>query len=122
MKRYYKKLCIVGYIVKETCLLIEEERYAVKGKTFVYYFDDSVPYYDIFPGHFAPVRLVDKEKTKEILSRFPTMTDRCRIEILRDCVDEIEKLDRKNEKEHKTCLVLRECYCKYQNECLRQNL
>jgi len=113
---------IVGYIVKEEHLLIDRQRHVVKGKTVIYPFNESVPYYDIFPDRFAPMRLVDEGKTREILSRFPNMDEQHRIKILRDCVQNIEELDEKNEKECKTCVVLRGGRCKYQGECLRRNL
>lgn len=111
---------IVGYIEKSVELITSDKRRALKGKLFLFPFEESVPYYSIFP-HFAPIRLVDKKKTKEILDKFPDMEEEQRIAMLRTCVEEIKELDKKNKKERKTCLVLRGRDCPYRNKCLRWN-
>jgi len=106
---------IVGYMVKERHLVIgNEKRHAVKGETLIFPFSKSVPYYDIFPEHFAPLRLVDGNKTEEILKRFKGKRDKTQ-----ECVEEIIRLDENNKKRDKTCIVLRGSKCEYQNECLR---
>jgi hypothetical protein len=119
-KKYYEKPFVVGYIVKEKRLQLEEEgqkRMASRGRTFIFPFSEGIPFFELF-NHFSPMRIVDEQKTKIILDRFKGKRN-----ILHDCVKEIDQLDEKNDKIHKTCLMLRVRggKCEFQNECLRWN-
>ncbi len=118
---------IVGYIVKEKAF-DTGGHICVRGSTFIYSFDDSIPVKDIFGKNFAQSEnkgktlslsrdvFVDNQKTERILKHFEKKTN-----ILSKCIEEIKKLDAKNpKKEDKTCLVLREEKCSFQNNgCLR---
>ena len=108
---------LVGYMLKEKRLLLkDEDEYewkATKGKTFIFPFNKSIPYYKIF-DRFTPLRLVNEKKTKKILEHFKGKHN-----ILQDCVKEIICLDEKNKKSDKTCIILKRGNCEYQNECLR---
>lgn len=117
----YGEIYIVGYIEKSEHLLINEERHAVRGKTVIFPFEKAIPYYEIF-SRFAPVKLVDKNKTRDILRRFAKagLNEKELTCFLQRCVDEIDALDRMNDDQQKTCIVLRGGKCDYQStSCLR---
>lgn len=116
----YKEPFIVGYIEKSEELVVEGKRRVLKGQLLLFRFEESVPYYHIFP-RFAPMKLVDENKTAEIKRRFPSLTEQQRSAFLRRCVMEIKRLDERNTKHRKTCLVLRDRDCHYKNTCLRWN-
>lgn len=110
----------VGYIEKSEELTTKDKRRALRGKIFLFPFKKSVPYESIFQ-HFAPMRLVDETTTKTLLSRFPKLEEKDRLSFLGECVKEIRRLDERNKKERKTCLILRGEDCDYRSECLRWN-
>ncbi len=124
-KQYRDKTFIVGYIEREKDLRIktgDKIRRALKGKLFLFPFEKSIPYGDVFGSHFSPIRLVNETLTKELVDhRLPKYSEEERISFLRKCVAKIEELDENNKKEDKTCLVLRGETCRYQKECLRPN-
>ncbi|MCJ7635137.1 hypothetical protein MUP77_22440 [Candidatus Bathyarchaeota archaeon] len=110
----------VGYIEKSEELITKDKRHALKGRIFLFPFEKCVPYKSIFQ-HFAPMRLVDEKTIKTLLSRLPKPEEKDRLSFLRECVKEIRKLDKRNKKERKTCLILRGEDCDYKSECLRWN-
>lgn len=132
---YHGKTYIVGYMIKEKKLNINSKERAwcaVKGETHIYPFNDSIPYENIFGKRFAPLRLVNKEQTKQILDYFQEHTE---IPI-KDCVREVKRLESILEeriqnkiptsdgkiptKEKHSCNVLREESCEFKNDgCLR---
>lgn len=116
---------IVGYIVKKEDF-ITGGHICIMGKTFIYSFDDSILVKNIFDKNFAQSEnkgktlslcrdvFLDNKKTEKILKHFKKKTN-----ILSKCIEEIKKLDARNQKE-KTCLVLRGEKCRFQNNgCLR---
>lgn len=64
------------------------------------------------------MRLVGEPMTKTLLSRLPKPKEKDRLSFLQECMREIRKLDKRNKKENKTCLVLRGEYCSLKSECL----
>jgi hypothetical protein len=107
---------IIGYIQKREKLTFKDGRRAIKGETIITSFNESISYRDVFAKRFTPTRLVDKFQAEKILSHFKDKNN-----ILIECVDEIVRLDEKNIKTNKTCLVLRGGTCGFRNECLRWN-
>lgn len=114
----YNKIYIVGYIIKEKKLIINDDdkiRVALKGKTYLFPFNTAMLYYDLF-DRFSPVRLVDKNNTRKIINHFnKNKSDNLLIE----CVNEIKTIE-DNLKTH-TCLTLDGKNCRFINECLRWN-
>lgn len=123
---------IVGYIMRDTPVQSingkGKKHICIKGKPYIYSFEDSVRVKEIFGKNYSRVgnektysllrdSHVDKDKTEKILTRF-----KGRDNILDKCIEKIKQLelDKKNDKEHKTCLVLRGGNCKHQyTDCLR---
>lgn len=113
---------IVGYIIKNGILKIDEKRYCIKGQTFIYSFDDSILVKDIFDKNFARSEnkgktlslrrdvLVDGQKTNDILMHFKNRTN-----ILKECIKEIIEFD----KDKKTCKVSKGLECEFKEECMR---
>jgi hypothetical protein len=116
----YGKPYIVGYIEKDEELRVQGRRRAVKGKLFLFPFEESVPYYQIF-SRFAPMRLINGRVTAKIKGKFPKFTEDERVTFLLRCVDEIKRLDKNNPGNKKTCFVLRGINCPYKKTCLRWN-
>lgn len=118
---------IVGYIIKEKAF-DTGGHICIRGSTFIYSFDDSIPVKDICGKNFSRSEnkgktlslsrdvFVDNQKTERILKHFDKKTN-----IFSKCIEEIKKLDARNpKKEDKTCLVLRGKKCSFQNNgCLR---
>lgn len=119
---------IVGYIVKDPKLksFYIHGHVCIRGRTYIYSFDDSILVKDIFGKNFAQSEnkgktkslsrdvFVDNPKTEKILKHLEKGTN-----ILSECIDEIKKLDTEN----KTCLVSRGGSCNFQNNgCLRWRL
>jgi len=114
----YGKVCIVGYIEKSERLIINGKRQAVKGKMVIFPFEKAIPYYAIF-SRFAPVKLVDENKTKDILGRFTKagLNEKELADFLQKCVNEINELDKMNDDRQTTCVVLKGGSCDYQVTC-----
>lgn len=114
----YGKIYIVGYIEKSEHLLLGGKRHAVKGKMAIFPFEKSILYYEIF-SRFAPVALVDENRTRIILSHFANagLNEKKLTHFLHKCVDEINALDKMNDTQYKTCKVLRGGECDYQSTC-----
>lgn len=119
MEKEYGRNYFVGYIIKEEGLLIRDEEgnewNTVKGKTFIFPFDEALLYYEVYPAIYR-LKKVDEKDTKKILNHFKRKHN-----ILQDCIKEIMRLDEKNKDEDKTCIILRGGKCEYEKECLRWN-
>ena len=115
LENYYNERFIVGYIIKQRFIDCENH-YAVQGKTKLYSFTDAYPMKQLFPSTYKNIRVkkLSGNETKKILDHFKGKQN-----ILQDCVEEIKRLEKKNKKKDKTCLILRGDKCRYQNECLR---
>lgn len=125
LNKLFGKQFIVGYIIKEKIFKIDN-RLFVKGKTFIYSFDDSILVRDLFGKNFAQSEnkgktlslnrdiFIDPQKTNKILEHFKNKTN-----ILDKCIEEIIKLDHKNPVDKKTCEVLKGLGCEFQKECMR---
>jgi len=117
---------IVGYIIKNRILKIDEKRYCIKGQTFIYSFHDSISVKDLFGKNFAQSEnkgknlslmrdvFIDNQKTSDILIHFKNRTN-----ILKKCIKGIIELDQRNPNDKKTCRVLRGLECDFKEECMR---
>ena len=107
---HYGKRYIVGYIVNEEHGKNAKGNnvYFVKGKTYLYSFEDSYEY-----SIKIRTKRMDETETERILNHFNG-----RRNILRECIDEIKRVD----KNSMTCLRVRDAStCKFAGECLRWN-
>ncbi|HDZ16839.1 MAG TPA: hypothetical protein ENH75_01020 [archaeon] len=112
--KYFNKKCIVGYISKKEYLIIlekncTESHYAVLGDTYLFSFNNSLPISLLGYKEGIRIKKVEKNETRTILNHF-----RDKSNIVRDCVKEIKRLDKKNI----TCKK-EEFGCKFKNQCLR---
>jgi hypothetical protein len=111
LRNYYKNRYIVGYLVKEDFINCSTH-YALKGKTYLFSFEDSLPL-EMITNTYKSVRhkKVPTSVSDKILTHF-----RGHKNIIDECVSEIKRLDKQNSKKRKTCKVLRGNTCVFQKK------
>jgi len=116
---YHDERFIVGYIMKQDFIDCNGH-YAARGSTKLYSFSNSYPLKRLFRKHKnlknIRIKCLSEVETGKIRDHFKGKHNK-----LLDCVNEIKRLDKKNKKSKKTCLLLRRKHgkCEYQNDCLR---
>ena len=121
LNEYYGKRYIVGYIEKE--FRVECSGHcAVKGCVNIFSFEDSYPLSHLdLPGEnkatHIRVKRIYKDDAQSILETFKGKRN-----IIKECIEEIKRLDELNRIEDKTCKVLKGEKCRFQTECLRWNI
>lgn len=134
LDNYYGKRFVVGYIVRQPyispircdcselirCGFIdcenceEQQHYAVRGEVKIFSFKDAYPLKRLFPTHKniqnIRIKCLSEIETERLLKHFKDKDN-----ILSNCIEEINRLDKYN----RTCQGKN---CKYyQKECLRWN-
>jgi len=121
LEKHFGSQYIVGFIRKGEVLTIlgedGNERKAIRGETVLVSFADAIPYSEVLSDRFTPVRLVDEETTRVLVTRLRGAKN-----IVDDCVREINRYDDENPKNKKSCLILRGDRCQFRDSCRRWNV
>ncbi len=123
LKEFQNKRFIVGYIVKEITGEISpgqqpgsqvngnNSRTFIKGTTYLYSFEDSLPLDALGLKKFRAEKKLDLATTQKILNHFNGKKN-----ILNECINEIKRLDKNNQTCYKTKFGKE---CQFSDQCLR---
>lgn len=102
---------IVGYIEKQYFGKRADGGFFIKGKTFLFNFEDAMPLSKMDYSKYTRVKLINEKDTQILLNHFKNKKN-----IILDCIEEIKKLDVNND----TCLrIHKNLKCQFEKDCLR---